>query len=274
MLREFSIHHRRKPHLFANADSRTWTTCLRSLRFAPVESMESHDEFYCGTDAYRFLLEVICGLHSPVIGETEVFGQFKEFTHAWLKYDPRWTALVQRTLSDAKILRTNHLSGLGHQSYGSWIRKNLISKHVHILGAGNLAREILPYVVKRSEQVTLHVRDEKRAAFHTKVQNLNAMAFDQGALIVAAPMGAAAIRQWLNGKCPVEVFDLRDSSKTDKLNLSDKTHGLHDIFTQIERNKIQLRPLIEQVKHKIFLLSQEASHQVLIRPQGWDDLCA
>ena len=30
-------------------------------------------------DAYRLLLEILCGLQSPMLGETQVMGQFKSF---------------------------------------------------------------------------------------------------------------------------------------------------------------------------------------------------
>jgi hypothetical protein len=36
-------------------------------------------EVFRGQQAYRFLLEVICGLNSPIVGKTAVMGQFKEF---------------------------------------------------------------------------------------------------------------------------------------------------------------------------------------------------
>jgi glutamyl-tRNA reductase len=274
MLQEFSILHRRKPFVFEHTDARTWITCLRSLKFGASHSMDLHDEFYSGADAYRFVLEVVCGLHSPIVGETEVLGQFKIFAQAWLKEDSRWTSLVQRVLADAKAIRSTYLNRLGHQSYGSWLRKNLKPKHIHILGAGNLTQEVLPYLLKQATRVTLHVRDPKRVTFHCDVQNIRDRGFDHGALIVAAPMNAQDIRTWLNGKTPNQIFDLRDNSNTDPLQLKTEQHGLHDIFTQIEQTKTKLKPLIEQVKHKIYLCSQEANHQVLIRPQGWDDLCA
>src|SRR5207253_8864098 len=79
-----------------------WRTCLRRILFlnqvdnrsliAAVESDQLSPatlEIYRGFDAYRFLLEVICGLNSPLIGETAVMGQFREFcAHARLPNTP------------------------------------------------------------------------------------------------------------------------------------------------------------------------------------------
>ena len=41
--------------------------------------ISSADEVFTGQNAYVFLLEVVCGLKSPILGETEVHGQYREF---------------------------------------------------------------------------------------------------------------------------------------------------------------------------------------------------
>ena len=49
-----------------------WQTCLRRIVFLHRSELEprtsSRLEIYSGREAYQFLLEVICGLHSPLVG--------------------------------------------------------------------------------------------------------------------------------------------------------------------------------------------------------------
>ena len=119
-----------------------WRTCLRRILFlnklenaALIAAAENEGvlasplEIYRGEDAYRFLLEVICGLNSPLVGETAVLSQFREFVaHAKLP-NTSWgnflRQLISNLLVDAKRVRHEHLQGLGSQSYGSLVRQHL-----------------------------------------------------------------------------------------------------------------------------------------------------
>lgn len=278
MLTNFCIIHRRKPRFFQEAGAPVWATCLRSLAFvkSPGEVVtEAHDEIYVGPKAYVFLLEIICGLHSPIVGETEVFGQFKNFVNHWLTHQPEHAGLAQKVLADAKALRSRHLSRLGNQSYGSWLRKNVRSDEVHILGGGHLVKEILPYLTKQGKKVTVHVRDPRKIDFHSgPVREIQNRQFTGGALIVAAPMTAAEIGAWLGANQPEQTFDLRDNSCTDKVIQATEQYGLKAIFKQIEENKTKLLPVVEKVRTEISALTTKICSQTLVRPQGWDDLCA
>lgn len=274
MIQNFTILHRPKPALLQSPEFPVWTTCLRSLGFPLGErfSAQEHDELYSGIEAYRFLLEVICGLKSPMAGETEVFGQFKNFARDLVEHQPARSSLVQRLLSDAKAVRSEHLSHLGTQSYGSWIKKNLKADRVHVIGAGQLAGEILPYLMKQAKHVSIHARSLDRVNLQASaVHTLKERGFDRGALIVAAPMSAAEIELWLSGRHPSEIIDLRDTSNSDPV---DGAHPLHDIFAEIERNKIHLQPRLEAARREITGRSIKAADLSLVRPQGWDDICA
>ena len=61
----------------------TWRTCLREVVFlddAPAPpTADTHDQLLTEGQAYRLLLEILCGLQSPMTGETQVLGQFKAF---------------------------------------------------------------------------------------------------------------------------------------------------------------------------------------------------
>src|SRR4051794_17953925 len=98
MIQDLRIVHRRKPAKFApDHGPLVWATCLRSLAFGGTP--ETGDEYYLQGEAYRFLLEVVCGLKSPIVGETEVFGQFKVFSQEWVKREPKRASLIQKLLS-------------------------------------------------------------------------------------------------------------------------------------------------------------------------------
>lgn len=278
MLKNLYVVHREKPLLFSDAQVPVWTTCLRSLAFYSEEPKSEGmpgDRLYAQADAYRFILEVICGLHSPVVGETEVFGQFKIFASAWVERDPSRASLVQRLCADAKEIRSHYLTGQGIQSYGSWIKAHLDGDTVHILGAGQLAREIEPHIAKISKQVKVHARRPAAVAW-TQATPLSKRAFTGGHLIVAAPLSAAQIAEWLDNRLASTIFDLRETSTRDPLAppLGMRHHRLEEIFSHIHSTKQKLAPILASVHAEILARSQKLEALAQIRPLGWDDLCA
>jgi glutamyl-tRNA reductase len=280
VIQQFYIVHRRKPLEFTAPEAPVWATCLRSLAFVSEPSkmqIGRDDEVYQADQAYRFLLEVICGLRSPIVGETEVFGQFKAFSQEWLKRDPRQATLVQRILNDAKSIRTQYLSHLGTQSYGSWIRKNLRSSRVHIIGAGHLVQEILPYLLKQNREVVLHVRDPRKVQFFNgPVYTISDRQFDGGAVVVAAPIAAGEVELWLqHGPQAEQIFDMRDAAKMDPLGaVAKELRSLHEIFDEIEQTKVRLQPRLVKVHAEIHARTEKVASLGVVRPQGWDDICA
>ncbi|HEX6322489.1 MAG TPA: hypothetical protein VFZ36_02090, partial [Vicinamibacterales bacterium] len=85
----------------------SWRTCLREVTFldhgadpgAAGEPLE-------GADAYGFLLETICGLRSPMLGETQVQGQFRAFLATLAPADASWLGAIGRQLmADARVVR-------------------------------------------------------------------------------------------------------------------------------------------------------------------------
>jgi glutamyl-tRNA reductase len=276
MLSNLNIIHRRKPAVFEKEGSPVWSTCLRSLAFLPAEKigdLKDTDEIYHAERAYKFLLEIVCGLHSPILGETEVLGQFKTFAPTWTAIHPEHGPLVQRLLTDVKSIRAKYLENLGNQSYGSWVRKNMRSEDVHIVGAGQLVQEILPYLKKQAKTLTIHVRDPRKVDAPV-VQRLSERAFTQGALIIAAPVSAEFISEWLGLNKPTQIFDLRDTATSDSLSTAGELFKLADIFTEIEANKKRLEPVIASVHSEIQTCTDKVASSAIIRPNGWDDLCA
>ena len=110
-------------------------------------------EVRSGSDAYRYALEVTTGLRSSIPGETNVFGQFKK---AWNRYRSearadslnRLAPFVHRLINDTRAIRTAHLQGIGGASYGTLVRLLLSPRkgdRLLLVGAGDLARSLLPY---------------------------------------------------------------------------------------------------------------------------------
>src|SRR5581483_6341111 len=116
-----------------------WRTCLREVLFAEDPAGLGTRPLVEG-EAYRLLLKILCGLQSPMLGETQVMGQFKTFLSSLGRLQGWLNRLGQRLLSDARDIRTQHLQGLGSRSYGSAVRRYLsTARHAVLVGTGKLA---------------------------------------------------------------------------------------------------------------------------------------
>ena len=153
------------------------STCLREVRVAvlpvdaqpaPMEAAAAGYERFTGAEAYRFLLQLSCGLMSEIAGETEIFGQIKQ---AWREHEAAQVAAarelrpwMQRLLQDTKEVRSEHVVGLGSATYGSLVRRLLggtLPGPTLLIGAGQLAETILPFL--DSGEVLLWNRSQERA---------------------------------------------------------------------------------------------------------------
>jgi hypothetical protein len=153
-------------------------TCLREVRIAvlpedeqptAMEALVANYERYAGADAYRFLLQLACGLESEIAGETEILGQIKQ---SWREYETArpeesralrpW---IQRLLQDTKEIRSEYVVSLGSATYGSLVRRLLggqLPGPTLLVGAGQLAETILPFL--DTGEVLVWNRSRERAA--------------------------------------------------------------------------------------------------------------
>ena len=284
-------------------NSLDWRTCLRRILFlnrtenaALIASAESEGllasaiEVYRGDDAYRFLLEVICGLNSPLVGETAVLGQFREFVaHAKLP-GTSWgnflRQLISNLLVDAKRVRHEHLQGLGSQSYGSLVRQHLKGvPSVALLGGGQLAREILPWLIGKT-QVRLFYRNHLHAqALLVDYPEIQLAQFspadagwgrDETGLVLAAPLSAVEVEQWVGTQSPrfSLCLDLRGDAETDPVSLPFPVIKLSELFDALRSERERLAGRVEAARAETKLLSQRQARQAQFRPFGWEDLCA
>lgn len=259
-------------------------TCLRSVYLAWVPEGEvtlaPGYEVYKGRYAYQFLLEVICGLHSPVIGETEVFGQFKTFLQSTLISAPLMK-IFDALVVDAKKVRKDHLTDLGGQSYGSLLRK-MISQPavVEVIGAGAFMQQLLPWIYKDENQISIFARNLQKAekAFPSqkfprlKLSSLEGAYVTAPYVIIAAPLSAQEVHQLVKNDEAL-VIDLRGESQNDPCQFKKYIH-LHSFFEQIQKNQIQLQQVKLDAQQAILALTHKRDLSENVRPFGWDDLCA
>lgn len=173
-------------------------TCQRSLRVTTRSVMtrtaataerplirNPNLEIYQGEEAYFFLLSVATGLSSAIVGETDVFGQFKL---AWKAFGDSGSAssvsmkrelssLMQKLFEDTKEIRALYLENLGGASYGSLVRRLLGATQgdrVLLLGAGQIAQSVAPYIKpfdlvvwnrSASDLATIHGLDNESKAW-------------------------------------------------------------------------------------------------------------
>jgi glutamyl-tRNA reductase len=238
-----------------------WETCIRRLLIGlsphtEESSLLAGDEVYSGFEAYQFLLETVCGLKSPVKAETEVHGQYREILEKVPVEHPLFKTLQQVHI-DARKVRSTHLRGLGSQSYGSLARRtikntvirarDIVAEEIHVLGAGALAREILPWLAKLDLPVHVHVRNpEKHLDLEKKFSSVKVHGLsDQPkgkslqTLVVTAPVSSGYLAEWLMPRAQELklVLDYRGESHQDPLKVSAQYFSLQDIFREIESTK-------------------------------------
>jgi glutamyl-tRNA reductase len=274
-----------------------WKTCLRRISLlnqaesnavAPTASTQS--EFYRGKDAYRFLLEVVCGLRSPLVGETAVMGQFKEFcAHTRFPASPWGRFLRQFTsdlLVDAKRVRHHHLEGMGSQSYGGLVRQHLKDiPATSVLGSGKLTKEILPWLLGKTE-VTVFSRNPLRAeTLREEFPQTRLRQYTMGdcavdnrevALVIAAPLSASEIEKWISLQTThfVKALDLRGEAETDPVHALFLVVRLSELFDSLKNDRPKMTARVTAAQAEITKSAQRLIEQAQFRPFGWEDLCA
>ncbi|MEX1100237.1 MAG: hypothetical protein WEB87_07415, partial [Bacteriovoracaceae bacterium] len=113
-----------------------------------------------GQRAYAYLLEVICGLKSQLLGENEIVGQFKSAYKEYVrqeKVDTKLLLIIEKLFKDAKDIRSKYLLGLCQKTYASIARKQIVGarkgERVLILGSGQLAEDLINQFKKKAQVV-------------------------------------------------------------------------------------------------------------------------
>ena len=256
----------------ATAVFATFRTCVRDVAFLDEFTDARHPVLEDGA-AYTRLIEIVCGLHSPMAGETQVQGQFKTFldaldnrTHQWLR------RLGQQVLADARRIRETHLQGLGSRTYGSAVRRHTQScSRVAIIGAGALAREIHEYVAEAHE---VDVWTRARLQQLQLAPASTPPAGESTTLVVAAPVDADTITR-VAGVYPslIQVIDLRAADEVTALPIGVPSHDLVDLFADaLVPNASVAR--IADARAAAARCGRCFDSREELHPFGWEDLCA
>lgn len=256
----------------------TWRTCLREVVFLD----ECHDtdaqpgQCLRERAAYQLLLEILCGLRSPMLGETQVLGQFKAFLAEAGKAHPSITRLGQRLLTDARDVRTQHLQGLGSRSYGSAVRRDLADcSRTVLIGTGKLADEVLPFLSDDGRTVEQWGRAQLEHPGDHFFQPREKNDPRDLCIVVAAPVGNEVI-EWVASQYDGvrRVIDLRAETGDRPLAIDADIVSLQDLFARMHAASDAAAPRIEAAKTEIAWRSRQFEMRDELRPFGWDDLCA
>jgi glutamyl-tRNA reductase len=274
-----------------------WQTCLRRIQFLrdgeihlPSIAAKTKSEVYRGERAYQFLLEVVCGLNSPLVGETAVMGQFRDFCGQAKLPASSWGWFLRQFMSDilvdAKRVRHEHLQGLGSQSYGGLVRQHLAGiSTTAVVGSGQLAEEILPWLIGKIH-VHLFYRNRLRAetllSSHPQIRidkfesNASVWNDESTALIVAAPIASEVIEDWMKQQRVrfAKILDLRGEAATDRLRSPEPVIQLSEMFARLKSDRQRLGERAAIARAEIKKLTESRIKQAQYRPFGWEDLCA
>ncbi len=264
-----------------------WETCLRKIIFTDQHEIKNTC-FLKNESALIFLIELLCGLHSKIIGETEIFGQFKKFIESTEAKKVNFLnnpQLIQFLLSDVKYIRETHIQKIGVNSYGSLIRKicqkeKYISKNISVIGYGQIAQKIIPWMSQDSN-IQIHVRNlDKYKDVKIKYSLTEiSIALLQPTVIIAAALPLDELKKlFLQNPQVKKVIDCRGLSSANEsvrhLNLMNvDIIELSDLFDSLQKQQNSIKNKIPEIKKEIQDRVDAFMLKLQHRPLGWEDLC-
>ena len=138
---------------------------LRDMLFFSLNVLPSDRKFFyflTGEDTVRHIFSVASGLDSRIFGESQIYDQVKKsYYFALGKKRTKYflNKLFQRALFVAGKVRKNFFVSMGNVSLGSIIKKE-ISKNIQnpkilIIGTGDIALHVIPYLKSLSKDITV-----------------------------------------------------------------------------------------------------------------------
>ncbi len=269
----------------APADSTAWRTCLREIHFLSGHRIPLEAGVLTDADAYALLLEVVCGLRSPLIGETEVQAQFKQFlASAEARTDPSLRRLGQRVLGDAKRIRHKHLQGFGAHSYGRLTARHLTGRRVVVIGTGALAGQVIDASPAEAlidvwgrtpDRVLPTSRTGIVFSIIAEASATAAPRSEPATIVIAAPVGSDDLERVLSCYTSVSnIVDLRSSDHQTPIACDAPVVLLGDILAEAARGDFGGAPRVRAARADIHDLAKAFVVREELRPFGWDDVCA
>lgn len=268
-------------------DFEAWHTCQRSIYLSDTRIASFYQfpelskyEIYTGYEAYRFLLEVVTGVHSKVFGESEVLAQFKEkFSSDYIVQEPLkdfFIKLRDQILEHCKIVRSAFLHGHGRISYGGIADLLLPAEEdVAIFGTGKLVQSIIPHILKKNRNITVIGRNSERMK---ELENMFPIStsyyedFEVGIenYVLASPILLASILE--NKKDKFTFLDFRGESKISSPKSEWKYYSLDKIMQIISESEDHFNTIKPKIIQFISELSTAREQELIHLPHGWDDL--
>ncbi|EMJ96729.1 glutamyl-tRNAGlu reductase [Leptospira alstonii] len=264
--------------------SYSWMTCMRTIWIADSRihgepsALPATLEKYDGYEGYRFVLEVISGLHSKLLGETEVLAQFRDkFKNSSLPSSAFGEYLARfrdSLIQDSRSIRSRYLQNIGEQSYGGLANKYLKNTvSVSLLGTGQLAEKILPWLKNRN--VTLVGRNEKRLLelsneSDISVQLLNDWNPSTEAIVIAAPLDLSSYSDSIvNGAVVVDFREVPLEEKWPDTVQYVSFAAMLDSLRETEERALRIR---ERIRPALDELVEERELEAQQFVFGWEDL--
>ncbi|TGL54140.1 glutamyl-tRNA reductase [Leptospira kemamanensis] len=277
-----------KPKTLDDSRLEVWQTCQRTLVFTdkrifPLEEGRERFldgwEIYHGYEAYRFLLEVVAGLRSKLLGESEIQAQFRdrfrEENTCGSTFALSLLRLRDQILEQTKQIRSKYLTGIGRQTYGS-VTESYLQNHkvVTLLGTGKLVDSILPYLVSKQKQVRLIGRNQNRLTELNQIYpNITTYHWEDyqpknEAIVIASSFLPFNWDEMI--KSSSLILDFRENSSENKgydhyIPLSQILNDLQETDEQIQSVKMDLQYFLTE-------LTREREEEQIHIMNGWEDL--
>jgi len=96
------------------------------------------------------------------------------------------------------------------------------------------------------------------------------------ALVIAAPLSAAEIEEWISLQTTrfVKALDLRGEAETDPVHAPFPIVRLSELFAALKDDRPRLTARVASAQAEIKAAAQKLTPQAQFRPFGWEDLCA
>jgi glutamyl-tRNA reductase len=226
------------------------------------------------------LLEIVSGMRSPLVGETQVQAQFKSFLASLDPSTDRDVLRIgQRLLADVKSIRHQHFQGLGTRAYGSLVAARVLpGRRIALVGTGALATEIRDHL-PQSHAVDRWGRTPQAGwdRYHllSAAPTVPVQADEPSTIIVAAPAASTDLEAVL--ACyprTVEIIDLRAADQRTPFADGRRVITLDDIFKQVEPMALDTARRLADARREAISRGRAIRQREELRPFGWDDLCA
>ena len=257
-------------------------------------SVRERSSLWRGAQAYSMALEILCGLQSRILAESEVAYQFRkayrDYSHGGHK-NSLILSILEKLLSDAKKIRSRHLKEIGKQNYGGIVRKILLSKaegkgqRLLIKGSGTLAKELIK-VLKKSFSIYISARNVEALSSLTESYGLSPLCWGESDLYKEFPLIVNTIgteevlfpkeffSSWrILHHRPLYVDLGRPSSIETDLKKAAGVWCLKDVLCAGEEWAQNSKEKAEMAKREIgFLLERRNRTFAVNYPFGWEEL--